>query len=93
MSHNTLLGGTAGQECLSFSQAMRMQANARVLLADEPVFRFQSRAGCSAVAVQLQEFDSTDVQPGAFTQRSQLDRPSPCRSGSQTVQTARRRAQ
>ena len=39
-----------------------------MLLADEPVFRFQVRDGCAAVSIQLQEFDSTDVQPGGAPQ-------------------------
>ena len=39
------------------------KANARVLLSDEPVYRFQTRAAVS-LAVQLQEFDGSDVQPG-----------------------------
>ena len=39
------------------------KANARVLLSDEPVYRFQTR-GATSLAVQLQEFDGSDVQPG-----------------------------
>ena len=42
------------------------KANARVLLSDEPVYRFQIRAATS-MAIQLQEFDGSDVQPGAHS--------------------------